>query len=478
MSSFTHPAAMLGERVWSRPSVVVGGHGFARRACQAMVLLPLFSLVLLPEYVQGLGDPGSKSILYRASVGPLRVLDLLLLAVIAAHGVAWASSRRLRVHMPRTLMAPGVGFMASIALAMIYGLLHGGVNLFFDWRALALGVGTYVVFALWVQTAEQARWALVLFAAYMGLRIVLMYAQFLRGGGDVIVGVRVPVFDGPTLSAIVFTAVLALWMVDASNVWWHKLLLIGLSAGAYLMVLLCFRRTFWAELGVATVLLLILRKRGRGQKLLLALGALVAVAAMLGPTFRERVRSMNFAAGETEFSQDNPDHVGEVLDAWDQVQRNPVVGIGLGRSFQTLRIQDWKEESVMVHNGPLHVWLKYGLMGLVCYVWFHVALFRWLYQRLRAPSGVHPAAYFRGLKSVRKIEGSAAFGTAEAVPLQNLTPEAAGAGAALTYLAAQFAVTLGFTPWPYSSMQSTTLIAFVLAIAMTGTTSCECQAFR
>ncbi len=443
-----------------------------------MVLMPLFSLILLPEYVQGLGDPESKSILYRASVGPLRMLDLLLLAIIAAHGVAWASSRRLRVSMPRSLVAPGLGFLAAIALAMVYGLLHGGVNLFFDWRALALGIGMYGVFALWVQTAERARWAMVLFAAYMGLRIVLMYALFLRGGGDVIVGVRVPVFDGPTLSAIVFTAVLALWMSDASNVWWHKLLLILLSAGAYLMVLLCFRRTFWAELGVATVLLLILRKRGRGQKLLLALGAFVAVATMLGPAFRERVQSMNFAAGETEFSQDNPDHVGEVLDAWDQVQRHPVMGIGLGRSFQTLRIQDWKDESVMVHNAPLHVWLKYGLMGLVWYVWFHVALFRWLYRRLRAPPGVQSAACLCGLKSAGTIEGCAAWGIAKAESLQNLTSEAARPGAALTYLAAQFAVTLGFTPWPYSSVQSTTLIAFVLAIGMTGTTSCRCQAFR
>ena len=61
------------------------------------------------------------------------------------------------------------------------------------------------------------------------------------------------------------------------------------------------------------------------------------------------------------------------------------MGIGLGRSFATLRIQDWKEESVMVHNAPLHVWLKYGLLGLACYVWFHLAMFRWLYRRLRAP---------------------------------------------------------------------------------------------
>ena len=63
---------------------------------------------------------------------------------------------------------------------------------------------------MWVQTRDEADWAVRLFAGYMALRIGWIYAEFARGGGDVIVGVRIPVFDGPTLSAIVFTASLAL----------------------------------------------------------------------------------------------------------------------------------------------------------------------------------------------------------------------------------------------------------------------------
>ena len=208
-----------------------------------------------------------------------------------------------------------IGIRGWIAVAMIYGLSHGGVNLFFDWRALALGIGMYGVFALWVQTAEQARWAMILFAAYMGLRIVLMFALFLRGGGDVIVGVKVPVFDGPTLSAIVFTAVLALWMGDEQRVVAQASVDQSqcrcVPHGAVVLP-----ADVLGGVGVATMLLLVLRKGGRGQKLLLAFGTFVAVAMMLGPAFRERVRSMNFAAGETEFGQDNPDHIGEVLDAW------------------------------------------------------------------------------------------------------------------------------------------------------------------
>ena len=56
------------------------------------------------------------------------------------------------------------------------------------------------------------------------------------------------------------------------------------------------------------------------------------------------------------------------------------MGIGLGTSYPTWHIRHWKPESVMVHNAVLHVWLKYGLAGLLCYLWFHVALLRWLYR--------------------------------------------------------------------------------------------------
>ncbi|HEY4899805.1 MAG TPA: O-antigen ligase family protein [Terriglobales bacterium] len=416
----------------------------ARRLCQAMVLLPLFSLMLLPEYVQGLGNPEAKSILYRGTLGPLRMVDALLLGIIAAHAIVWLSSRKTRLHLPRPMAVPGFGFLAAIAMAMIYGWLHGGTNLFFDWRALALGIGMYGVFAMWVQTPPAARSAVYLFAGYMALRIGLIYASFLRGEGDVILGVRIPMFDGPTLSAIVFTAVLASSMGDCARGRWRQLLWMSLSAAAYLLVLLCFRRTFWAELGVATGLLLLLRRNHRRRKLLLAMMAVAAVALTLGPAFYQRMQSLDFTNGESEFSQGNPDHVGDVLDAWDQVRQHPFLGIGLGRSYPTLRIQEWKEESVMVHNAPLHVWLKYGLIGLACYVWFHFAIFGWLFRRHRAAG---------------------------------LSEEQVWLAAALVYLAAQFAVSLGFTPWPYSSVQSTLLIAFVLAVSITGATPCNFQQF-
>ncbi len=422
---------------------------WAQRTCQAMALLPLFCLMLLPEYVQGLGNPETKSILYRATIGPLRLVDVLLLAIIFVHAVVWAGSRRLRVAIPKTLALPGIGFILAIVMAVIYGALHGGANLFFDWRALALGIGLYAVFAMWLSAARSVDSAVRLFTAFMALRIAWILADFFTGGGDVLVGVRIPVFDGPVLSAVVFAALLSACLADVVR-GYRALFWMSLSAAAYLLVLLSFRRTFWAELGLGTLILLLSRRERRGRKILLAIASLLAVAALLGPAFYDRVHSMDFTRDDTEFSQGNPDHVGEVLDAWEQVQRNPILGIGLGRSFQTLRIQDWKEESVMVHNAPLHVWLKYGLLGLLCYGWFHLALFRWLWRRLKSRGGSGPMS------------------VVTRVPWLLAT---------LAFLAAQFAVSLGFTPWPYSSLQSTILIAFLLAVAISGENTCHYQPY-
>ena len=114
------------------------------------------------------------------------------------------------------------------------------------------------------------------------------------------------------------------------------------------------------------------------------------------------------------------------------MQRSPIFGIGLGTSYETWHIRNWKSESVMVHNAPLHVWLKYGIAGLFCYLWFHVALLRWLYRRMRAEDGSQHAF----------------------------------TAAVFCYLLAQFLLTLGFAPWPYSELQHTVLMSFILAAAV------------
>ena len=107
----------------------------------------------------------------------------------------------------------------------------------------------------------------------------------------------------------------------------------------------------------------------------------------------------------------------DLVDAWEQVRQSPIMGIGLGTSYSTWHIRRWKPESVMVPQRPATCLAQYGLAGLLCYLWFHLALLRWLYRRSR---------------------------------VQQL-PHGGFLGAAFAYLAAQFFMTLGFAPWPYSS---------------------------
>ena len=148
------------------------------------------------------------------------------------------------------------------------------------------------------------------------------------------------------------------------------------------MVLLCFRRTYWAELAVgachppaaATA-------APGGERSLLKLGSHRRFSCRDSRLrlFFSRMRSFNFAQTSSQFSDDNTDHVDDVLDAssrystslpawaWVWALPTPPGASGTGRVSQS-----W---CTTLH---LHVWLKCGITGLVFYLWFHIALLRWV----------------------------------------------------------------------------------------------------
>ena len=413
------------------------------RLARCVVLGLLFSLVFLPEYVQGRSDPTAKSFLYQRALSGFRFIDIAILLLSAVHAIALSCSRRKSISFPRAPLLMAAGFGGSIIVSACYGALHGGENLFFDWRAMALGVCLYVVYGFWVQSAADAQRAMTLFGIYVAARIAILLAFYTIGRGDLLLGVRIPVFDGPTLSAIVCAGVIGLGLSGRDSDGKRRRLWLPLSGAACLVVALSFRRTYWAELLAGAALLVVVRKQ-QALRSFVILAASVAVAALiLGTAFYSRLQSLDFTDGDSHYSADNSDHVGDVLDAWEEVQRAPLAGLGLGRSYPTWRIRDWKDESVMVHNAPLHVWLKYGLLGLFFFILYHITLFRELRHRQR-----------------------------------NLaSAQATLVTVVLAYLAAQSIVSLGFTPWPYSSVQSANLIAFLLAVAFAKNSPCHDQRF-
>jgi O-Antigen ligase len=392
----------------------------------------LFSLILLPEFSRDGSTAGS--LLYAKAVGSFRFIDLGILLLVVGHVAALACSRTKTIYFPRVLVLPGLTFLACIVGGIWYGSLHGGTNFFFDWRALALGVGLYFVWVVWMQTTAELNSAVHIFAIYMAVRIFILYVLHLAGYRETLAGVPIPTFDGPAVSAIVFTALLALGFAESSRDRLRQLLWASLAASSCLIVLLCFRRTYWGELAIGTLLLLLVQQRHRIRSAIVMCAMVCLAAALLGPSFYARLQSFDFSRMDSEFSADNSDHLGDLLDGWDQVRQSPLMGIGVGTSYSTWRIRNWKSESVMVHNAPLHVWLKYGVAGLICYLWFHLILFVWLYKQSKRAPPAH----------------------------------AAFLNVAFAFLLAQFVMTLGFAPWPYSELQLTTLISFILAAAFMG----------
>jgi hypothetical protein len=397
-----------------------------RRYAGSLVLASLFLLLWCRQYDS---PDGPASFLYDKAFGGVRWVDLLLLSFVFAHALLFLYSGRKWLLVPSKISRPSWVFLAVVAFAFTYGWRNGGDHLFFDWRELFLGAALTLVFSYWVRTPAELKFAVQIFAILFSLRIIFILASYAAGGGtdSVLEGVRTPLYDGATLSEAGFLAVLGLnFSLDdtsfAGRIFWAMCGFLG-----YLLVFAAFRRTFWGEVFISTVVVLLTRSRARLKLIGAVFIPALIVVLVAGPFVEKRLASFNVTENTTEYADTNLDHINDILDAMDHVREHPILGIGLGRPYQTFRIVQWKTESVVVHNALVHVWLFYGLAGLITYVWFHISVFRWL----------------RGFR----LRSDPVFRTF--------------AGTALAYIIAQFVMAAGFSPWPYGDLQNAIVLAFV-----------------
>jgi hypothetical protein len=406
--------------------------GISRRlpVLRWLFLTLIFSLLWFREYSSA---DGPRSFLYLEAWGGFRWIDFMVLGLIYPHLLWILATRKSFPKIPRILKKPALLFLAALGVSLLWGFYQGGSHVYFDWRNIFLGVGLALMFSWWIRTPAALHEAAYIFAAMMGLLVFYALEGYLtgtRGVLNVIPGLATPLYDGPTLSAVVLLALLAFRFAPHEpsffqRTWWT---IVGCSA--FLLVLLSFRRTIWAELAIGALILAALQRKRR----LAAFGLIVVVGAFIvglgGERVYRRAESMNpFAAGQSEYTNTNEDHINDVLDALDQVKQHPLLGIGLGRTYRTPRISDWKAESWGVHNGLLHVWLLYGLLGLVAYLWFHASLFRWL----------------KRLQAARSAPRARAF-----------------AQVGLAYLVGPFLVSFAFSPWPYGALNTDLLVFFII----------------
>lgn len=292
---------------------------------------------------------------------------------------------------------------AVICLAIALAILRGVPELFADWRNLLITAVTALFAAKWLSAQSWKRLAVTDLGIAYGLLAIPTVVEYAMGGGVLILGVRTTVFDGPTLYTAAFSAAVAAWYAlnpDPTHSKARTAALRVAGIAASLLVLLSFRRSFWLAWIIALIAVLIISLRSRRRQgirivsALLGFSGLIAIATVAVGTETILARLESFMPSATgEYSVTNEDHVNDLIDAWRVIERDPILGLGIGSRYETNLISDWKTESFEVHNALLHVWLKFGIAGAVVYLAFHIGLIR---AALRSGSTVPIAAFLIG----------------------------------------------------------------------------------
>lgn len=274
----------------------------------------------------------------------------------------------------------------TLILALVLGLLRQASEPFADWRNWVVLAVTALVVAKLVADRSWRKWALTDLAIGYSVLSAAHVIVWMGGGGTQLFDVRVPLADGYDLSLAVLAAAVAAeaWIRGFPGMSRAYSLALRLSfAFSTALVMLSFRRTLWAFVVLSLIGVGIWgmrtsrSSRTSAIKLFGAIGALVAVAmfSLGADTVAERLASFNPFA-ENAYTATNDDHVNDLRDAITVIADEPLLGLGIGSTYETELIAHWKTESFEVHNAFLHSWLKFGILGLITYIGFHIALGR------------------------------------------------------------------------------------------------------
>jgi len=360
------------------------------------LLAPRFTMCALALSVTWVGDEfggdGIASPWFRVRIAgvPLHYLLLIGLLLLLSPWIVRASRVAVAVRLKRLRMWRWVvlGTLA-VGLAVALALIWGSSELFADWRNLIVIALVSTALTRWLSSEPWKREAILDLAVAYGAACLPPLIRWAAGGGTSLFDVRIPVFEGSKLYIACFAAIVCMgaWaggLKGQSRV--RAMLVRAAAVSAALVVMLSFRRTFWLILAIGGPLALwiALRRGYVPTRRLLRMGlvalalAAIAFVGLGAEAVLSRISSINPASDRTanEFSVSNADHINDLLDAWSVVSKQPIFGLGIGRFYDTQLIRDWKERSFEVHNPFLHVWLKFGLVGLVAYLGFYVSWVR------------------------------------------------------------------------------------------------------
>ena len=241
-------------------------------------------------------------------------------------------------------------------------------------------------------------WGVVRFAALSG-DPANFYNNFQH------IDVRITFFD--INDSLVATMVLfvALWRLATGEVqrFWPRVGMWAIVALELFVVVFSYRRTAWGGLALAA-LMLALSLRGRWRWGLFAsylgVGLPLLVYKMLlrgdyktsSGSFLERMLPDVVQGGQFSFTTGR---FAELYAAWLTLKHDWVLGLGAWGQYDGFRFSElaWhRGDFSWMHSGVLHVWLKFGVVGVAIVLaaaWLYVR-FVWQQQRQVAP-------HFRGL---------------------------------------------------------------------------------
>ncbi len=268
-----------------------------------------------------------------------------------------------------------------IPIAILFG--GSGYGIFAEWSAFVL-LAFY--FPIKDTIASHRHGATIVLAAigfigaFVASRNFINYREMLLNATQIWQVARGRISTNDNL--LMISSMYGLVLLVFANRSAHKMIALGAFVLFFSGLILTQSRGYWvAFLLGATFMFIIADRRikrriiiwGTGGGVALALFAMIFLQEYIALIFSgllERLVSLR-TASSADISLVN--RFRETATVWDHIVKNPIMGYGMGVSYDFFDITNGVTETdAFIHNGYISLWYKYGLLGLV------LVLFIWL----------------------------------------------------------------------------------------------------
>ncbi len=380
-----------------------------------------FLLILLVLAVFPMEQPGMLSlwygiephIIFQAKFMRLTVLEVVLGAAFVTSYLSWSSMRRVRYrnHFGPILILFALcivwGYIGSFLGDDPIGLDNLGTG---NWKKLAYGLVLFVILTLYLDSRKKIYQVLFAIALACVLLDIYGLGRYVLFGGirtEKYIG-NVVFWETVKLSLNVFVFVLAtgfLFFPDRPLGFREKLLYRMALIMTLAVIFLSSRRTSMIMVMVAGgIYLWMLFRSGRLTKaiaLTFSGGVLVILVVLFNyeafeTKFLSRLESIKGVISE-EVEVDagsTQGHVQELITGWEIVKANPVWGVGFAWKEDSGVAGGAQTERFWVHNSVLTFWMRFGILGVITYLYLYYKILTVLWRASRRSASITPFIFF------------------------------------------------------------------------------------